>query len=377
MESPVDGDEKTMILKLDTPNSFFVMNQNPRRLSLLALLFTMGSAVIAAEPVPSSGIAIAPEGSLLIEHAPAPLYRDPVFDGAADPSVVYEKTDGSWLIYYTQRRANVLGPGVHWCFGTKIAIARSTDKGRTWLYVGTAKGLDRKPDIDTYWAPHVFKDGDTYHMFVTYIEGISHQWGGGAAPIILHYTSKNGLDWNLSDEVATGSKKIIDPAITRLPDQRWLLVFRDDDIGTRTALCVSDDLRNWKRLPQSIGDRRHEAPVILPWKNRYWMLTDDWDGLGVFVSQDGLDYTKQGKILDQPGRRQDDGHLGRHGGVAIVGDRAYIFYFVNPDRKSSEPEFDAPNTHSFSYKRSSLQIAELEIIDGKLTCDRDKHLRKK
>ena len=252
-------------------------------------------------PAASSGIAVAPAGSLMIEKAPAPLYRDPIFDGAADPSVVYEESDGSWLIYYTQRRANVPGPGVHWCFGTKIGIARSTDKGRSWLYAGTARGLERNPDLDSYWAPHVFKDGDTFHMFATYIEGIASWWGQKVSPpVILHYTSGNGFDWELSDQVETGSKHIIDPALTRLPDKRWLLVFRDDDAGTRTSLCVSEDLKNWKRLKQSIGDRRHEAPVVLPWKNRYWMLCDDWDGLGIHVSDDGLNYTKNGKILDQP-----------------------------------------------------------------------------
>lgn len=326
----------------------------------------------------SNGIAVAPEGALMIEKAPAPLFRDPIFDGAADPSVVYEESDDSWVIYYTQRRANVPGPGVHWCYGSKIGIARSKDKGRNWTYIGTAQGLERNPDLDSYWAPHVFKDGDTYHMFVTYIEGIASWWGQTEKPpVILHYTGKNGIDWELSDQVDTGSKKIIDPAVTRLPDKRWLLVFRDDDVGTRTSLCVSDDLKKWTRLEQSIGDRRHEAPVVLPWKNRYWLICDDWDGLGLHVSDDGLVYTKAGKILDQPGVRRDDNYYGRHCGVAVAGERAFIFYFVRPGHATNKPENERLDTHAFEYKRTVLQIAELEIKDGKLVCDRDKYARKK
>lgn len=359
-----------------------------RPVALSALCMVMVALVSNAETPEKAGgqdaafggIARAPEGSLLIERAPAPLYRDPVFDGAADPSVVFEETDGSWLVYYTQRRANVPSPGVSWCFGCKIGIARSTDKGRTWLYAGTARGLERNPDLDTYWAPHVFKHEGTYHMIVTYIEGIPDWWGRGGGPSLLHYTSTDGIQWKFSDKVDTGSDRIIDGAVTRLPDGRWLLVFRDDNAGTRTALCVSNDLRKWERLPQTIGDKRHEAPVVLPWKGRYWLITDDWKGLGVYVGDDGLNYERQGVILSEPGRRTDDGFYGRHAGVALVGERAFIFYFVHPEQKQGGKgvidEWETTNTHSYRYKRSVLQIAELEVVDGKLTCNRDKYLKK-
>ena len=330
----------------------------------------------SAKPVVwSGGYARAPEGAFEIKRAPAPLYRDPIFDGAADPSVVYEPSDGSWLIYYTQRRANVPCPGVSWCFGCKIGIARSTDKGRHWFYVGTAKGLARGSDLDTFWAPHVFKNGSVYHMFVTRINGISTHWGTGSKPSLLHYTSDDGLNWHFSDVVNTGSDNIIDAAVARLPDRRWLLVFRDDNAGTRTALCVSTDLKTWHRLPQTVGDRRHEAPVILFWKDKYWLIVDDWQGLGIYVSDDGLTYKRNGTILSEPGRRRDDGVPGRHAGVATVGDRAFIFYFVHPDRRPGVEKWQTTNTYTYQYKRSSLQVAELELVDGKLTCNRDKYAK--
>lgn len=327
------------------------------------------------KPFASSwGFARAPEGALKIERARAPLYRDPIFDGAADPSVVYDESDGSWLIYYTQRRANVPGPGVAWCFGCKIGIARSTNKGRSWFYEGTARGIACGSDLDTFWAPHVFKHEGVFHMFVTYINKIPDNWGNGK-PTLRHYTSNDGLNWKFSDVVDTGSDNIIDAAVVKLPDGRWLLVFRDDNAGTRTAMCTSTDLKIWKRLPQTVGDRRHEAPVIIFWKDKYWMITDDWQGLGVYVSVNGISYERNGTILNEPGRRRDDGIRGSHAGVAVVGDRAFVFYHVHPDRQPNDEKWETTNTHTYKYKRSSLQIAELEVVDGKLTCNRDKYAR--
>lgn len=173
--------------------------------------------------------------------------------------------------------------------------------------------------------------------------------------------------------VDTGSDNIIDAAVVKLDDGRWLLVFRDDNKGTKTALCVSSDLKKWKRLPQTVGDRKHEAPVIMAWKGKYWMLVDDWQGLGVYDSDDGLSYKRNGTILKEPGRRRDDGFRGSHAGVAVVGDRAFVFYHVHPVRKPDDKKMETSNTHT--YKRSSLQIAELEVVDGKLTCNRDKYAK--
>ena len=44
---------------------------------------------------------------------PAPLYRCPIYDGAADPASQWNSEEGEWWLVYTQRRANVqLLPGV-------------------------------------------------------------------------------------------------------------------------------------------------------------------------------------------------------------------------------------------------------------------------
>ena len=38
--------------------------------------------------------------------ADKPLFRDPVFDGAADPVVVWNPKIKKWWMFYTNRRAN-------------------------------------------------------------------------------------------------------------------------------------------------------------------------------------------------------------------------------------------------------------------------------
>ena len=50
--------------------------------------------------------------SQTMHEAPAPLYRCPVYDGAADPSVIYNRTEKTWWMLYTQRRANQDGADV-------------------------------------------------------------------------------------------------------------------------------------------------------------------------------------------------------------------------------------------------------------------------
>ncbi|MEG1875520.1 MAG: hypothetical protein RR185_08120, partial [Angelakisella sp.] len=89
---------------------------------------------------------------------PAPLYRDPVFDGAADPTVIYNHEDGCWWMLYTQRRASLPVVGVSGSFGTAIGIASSHDGGKTWVYRGICEGLEIDRGHNTFWAPEVFYD---------------------------------------------------------------------------------------------------------------------------------------------------------------------------------------------------------------------------
>ena len=37
----------------------------------------------------------------------APLFRDPIFDGAADPTVIYNPHENAWWMVYTNRRTTI------------------------------------------------------------------------------------------------------------------------------------------------------------------------------------------------------------------------------------------------------------------------------
>ena len=101
--------------------------------------------------------------------APKPLYRDPVYDGAADPVLVWNRADKKWNMFYTNRRANVPNlPGVTWVHGTRIGIAESADGGATWKYDGTAEIGYGKPDY-THWAPDIIDHDGAYHMYLSVV----------------------------------------------------------------------------------------------------------------------------------------------------------------------------------------------------------------
>jgi hypothetical protein len=60
--------------------------------------------------------------------ADKPLFRDPVYDGAADPAIIWNQKEKEWFIFYTNRRANAKdATGVTWVHGTRIGIAESSD----------------------------------------------------------------------------------------------------------------------------------------------------------------------------------------------------------------------------------------------------------
>ncbi|BDZ41372.1 hypothetical protein GCM10025865_06710 [Paraoerskovia sediminicola] len=133
--------------------------------------------------------------------APAPLFRDPVQDGATDPVLVRHLERGEWWLLYTQRRAQAPGPGVAWVHGSDVGVAVSTDRGLSWTYrgaLGAAAGLPGDPTApwrrDTYWAPEVVHAAGEYHLFLTVIAGVPDAWAGHDRRIV-HLTSPDLERW--------------------------------------------------------------------------------------------------------------------------------------------------------------------------------------
>jgi hypothetical protein len=295
---------------------------------------------------------------------PAPLYRDPVFDGAADPSLIWNDKERAWWMFYTNRRANApdAQDGVRWCHGTDIGIASSADGGRTWTYRGTAKGLEFETGRNTFWAPCLVEHSRTYHMFVAYVRGVPADWSGDRH--IVHYTSRNLVDWKNEGIVPLSSERVIDAFVHAMPTGGWRMWYKDEANGSHIYAADSEDLFKWTVAGPVVTGKAQEGTAVFWWKGDYWMLVDRWQGMGVLSSPDLVHWTEQENgILGVPGRRPDDGDIGRHGEVVVQGPEAYIFYFTHPA---------GPKAHTEAGKhRSSLQVARLGLKAGVLVCDRD------
>ena len=69
-----------------------------------------------------------------MKTANAPLFKDPIHNGAADPVVIYNEETGTHYMFYTARRADVEEEGVMWVHGTDIGIALNTAKAK--IHIG-------------------------------------------------------------------------------------------------------------------------------------------------------------------------------------------------------------------------------------------------
>ncbi len=308
--------------------------------------------------------------SQAIHIAPAPLYRCPVYDGAADPTVIYNHNEKSWWMLYTQRRANQDGADVSYCYGSNIGVASSSDHGATWVYRG-ALDLSIEKGQNTFWAPEVVFEKGVYHMYVAYIQGVRNHWGGDKH--IMHYSSKDMWDWKFESQLPLSSVSVIDACVFHLPDGKWRMWYKDETQGSVSMTAESPDLYHWTMQQKAaVSDRAHEGPKVFRFKDKYWMVVDQWAGLAVYSSDDCDSWIFNSVILDKGSKRNEDQPSGAHADVIVVNEKAYIFYFTHPGRKT---HLDAPNESNdvlpYNLRRSSIQVAELKLTDNKITCDRD------
>jgi sucrose-6-phosphate hydrolase SacC (GH32 family) len=171
-------------------------------------------AFILFEEAPSAQVA----GSTTIHPAPAPLFRDPITDGAADPVLIWNRQEKKWWMLYSQRRANTEAADVAFCYGTDIGIASAEDHGKSWVYRGTLD-LEFEKGRNTFWAPDIVYQDGVYHMFVVYIQGVRIHWGGRAR--MAHYTSKNLWDWKFTGFLKLSSEAVIDASLFKADDGIW------------------------------------------------------------------------------------------------------------------------------------------------------------
>jgi hypothetical protein len=330
-------------------------------LSIFILTTIAANLVSAAEPASD-------QSEQTGKVAAKPLFRDPIFDGAADASLCYNRQEHKWFMLYTNRRATLPdAKGVAWVHGTKIGIAESSDGGATWKYRGTAQ-IDYGKDDYTYWAPEVLYHDGVYHMYLSIVPGIFSNWN--APRQIIHLTSKDLLKWKFESELKLASDRVIDACVIQIPGGTWRLWYKNENDHSWLYYADSPDLFNWTDRGVAVDDQAGEGPKVFRWKDRYWMISDVWQGLAVHSSDDCLKWTRQKEnLLKDPGQSPTDRSKGQHADVVVNGDRAFIFYFTHQGGKDAIP--DDP----YSSRRTVIQVVELQCKDGLLSCDRDKPTR--
>ncbi len=298
--------------------------------------------------------------------APKPLFRDPVHDGAADPTLIWNRARHEWWMFYTNRRAdqaNDDGKDVSWVHTTRLGIAVSKDRGAHWTYKGVASLPYGTPEY-TFWAPDIVFAAGLYHMYSAVVPGTFKDWN--APREIVHFTSPDLEHWTLVGKLALSSDRVIDPSLVQLPGGKWRMWYKDERDHSHLYLAESGDLTHWTVAGPAITDRSSEGPKIFRFGGKYWMITDAWHGLPVYSSDTTDAWSLQkGVLLGTPGTGAMDKALGHHCDVVVNGDRAWIFYFT---------ALEGPNAVAglaHSAQRTVLQVAELRVKAGVLFTDRD------
>lgn len=293
----------------------------------------------------------------------SPLFRDPIYDGAADPVIIWNHIEKQWWMIYTNRRANVKTSGFEWIHGTDLGVASSNDGGHTFVYRGILEGLAIEPGRNTFWAPEIIYENAIYHMYVSYVKGVPSTWNFERH--ILHYTSKNLWDWEFIGKLPLSSNRCIDACVHKLPNGNYGLWYKDEVNDSHTYMVESSDLYEFHNPIAVLEEFAHEGPNVFRFKGYYWMIIDTWKGQGVYRSKDAMIWSRCNDILSETGNKEDDYGFGYHADVYVQEDEAYIFYFTHPGR------IPCVEKNFYEQQRSSLQIRRLTVKNRELCCDRE------
>lgn len=300
---------------------------------------------------------------------PAPLFRDPIYDCPTDPTVIWNREEKQWYLFYTQRRNGVCAIGSSWVHGTKIGVASSAD-GIRWLYRGTLENLDIERGHNTFWAPEIIWAEGKYHMYVSYITGVPQDWNYPRK--MLHYISDDLWDWKFQSVLDLGSERVIDACVYEIAPHSYKMWYKDECADSRIFAAVSEDLYHWTPVGMEVSDCAQEGPNVFELGGKIWMVSDYWKGLAVYRSEDFKSWIRCEDILKESGNRPMDRGLGHHADVLVKDGRAFLFYFCIP---GAHELADGPEVWDklpvWERNMAVVQAAELLAEGDRLVCNRD------
>ena len=186
---------------------------------------------------------------------------------------------------------------------------------------------------------------------------------------ILHYSSEDLWIWTYEGELDLKSNRVIDACIYKINEDTYKMWYKDEANHSYTTAASSKDLYHFEVLGVEIDDCPQEGPNVFELGGKKWMISDCWDGLAVYSSDDYINWKRCKNILKESGTRMLDQGVGHHADVVVVNERAYIFYFCHPFHTShvGERNFGNPNS-------AFLQVAELKIENNILVCNRNEEI---
>lgn len=319
------------------------------------------------------------------DNVPAPLFIDANYHGSCDPEIVYNPADHYYYIYYTSRRATI----ENLFTATPIGVIKSKNLVN-WEFAGYCKfdGVGGTKDMSsTFWAPAIIADNNELHMFVTWKPDTTTAkgpWGGPAK--IVHYKTAlhnpvNG--WIKVADMHDSTYNSLDATVYKKSDtvHVWFKGKKAGEKKNELFHVVSTDMKNWNAFgfsksdvfnEKATGQPFEEAPYIFQWNNKFWMITDPHKGLMVYESNDSENWNYRGIILKDSGSRPLDNSRARHCSVIIKDERAFIIYHVEPWR-DYDSGVGIPRQPILN-RRSVLQMAELKMKDGKISCNRNEEI---
>lgn len=317
------------------------------------------------------------------KSCPVPLYTDPNFRGAADPEVIWNEAEEEWWIFYTSRRAVCEGAPLP---ALAIGVASSKDwikwEHKGYIKIDGVGGTATGGDI--LWAPGIVREGNEYHMFLTFKKGNGRgqRWGISESMLLHLKAPQDDLlnGWQTYKVMHVPFSSI---DATLLHDgELWHLYHRDlvkGKQGVNVFEATTPDLNlpaeEWDYKGAVKGDvnkmkingyHYQEAPFVFKWKGTYWMMTDYTSGgIPLYSSKDLKKWSFVDELLTKDSDNPADTGLSRHPGVVVLGDRAFLFYFC-------QPGLEKVNGKESGDQTCLINIRELEYSNGTISVDRNK-----